>query len=162
MSAIDWSGRRQEFSYGAGEGALQRRLPSGLIEYTQFDSLDRLRQIDLGAVVGLELRGLWREVYDLDAMDRVAVRQDSRTGRRDYQYDAAGQLLSVRGAGEEQFAYDPAGNRVLGGGRLVTYDARNRVVTDGVFKYDYDIRGNRAAPMLLRARFATNTTCVIN
>jgi len=144
-AVVDWSGRRQELSYGLSEQPVQRRLPNGLTEYYQLDPLDRLCAIDLAVVTGGEARPIWRESYGFDVMDRIAIRHDNRSGRTDFEYDAAGQLVAARGVKTEQFAYDAAGNRVFGSGQLVSYDMSNRAISDGRGQYEFDERGNRSS-----------------
>ncbi|MBO1415335.1 LamG-like jellyroll fold domain-containing protein [Streptomyces sp. FH025] len=59
-----------------------------------------------------------------------------------YTYDQTGRLTSWNnGTTNTAYAYDASGNRTQIGARAQTYDARNRLLTDGTASYTYTARG---------------------
>src|SRR4029077_1443657 len=83
------------------------------------------------------------------ATDAVTGRRTSLTdnsGTHAFDYDANGRLISAThpagsGLANESYSYDPAGNR-SSGGIASTYDAANRLLSDGAFTYTYDASGD--------------------
>ena len=60
-----------------------------------------------------------------------------------FSYDAANRLRSANGVyGERAYHYDPVGNLKRFDGRTFEYAGNNRLVTDGLWTYDYDNNGN--------------------
>jgi len=87
--------------------------------------------------------------YQYDAAgNRTGDTRNDQTRR--YGYDALDQLTQVqretqrgRWRTEEAFTYDPVGNRLTGlDGEAYTYDAADRLTSDGTFTYSYDANGN--------------------
>ncbi|HEY0464396.1 MAG TPA: hypothetical protein VGC79_09320, partial [Polyangiaceae bacterium] len=150
-AAIDWQGNRQSFSYTASERPLARYLPNGLLERSTYDSVDRLRFVELGS---RDTR-VWLDSFEYDSLDRVVSRENNRDGQRHYTYDEGGQLVLVRdaaGTALESFSYDASGNRSFASGQFASYDAGDRAISAGETEYDFDDRGNR-----IRARNAAGT-----
>ncbi len=86
--------------------------------------------------------------YDYDVDGRVrTMTTDGRTAN--YTYDASGQIIDVTYTGTnplptEKYRYDAAGNRIEShrhGTNYVTI-ADNRVSSDGIYSYTYDVAGN--------------------
>ena len=87
--------------------------------------------------------------YDLsyDAASRITQITDV-DGTNNYTYDNRDQLIAADHSDEdnadESYAYDANGNRInssLHGDGYVT-DANNRLVSDGIYNYEYDNQGN--------------------
>jgi RHS repeat-associated protein len=77
--------------------------------------------------------GDYQYLYDL--ADRLAAESDNGQPIG-YRYDPSGQLTQAGGA---LYAYDPNGNRVMGGS-IPGID--NRLIFDGTWLYSYDAEGN--------------------
>ena len=70
----------------------------------------------------------------------------SNDGTANYSYDPTGQLIAVTGGqANESYSYDANGNRTNAG--YVT-GADNRLLSDGVYRYEYDGEGNRIAKFI--------------
>jgi len=106
--------------------------------------------IELCAVAAPDIAA---EVEYFYAKDRTIIGRAVNGVRSDFEYDAKGQLLTVRDAktGElrEKYTYDPAGNilskTVYGKTTTYTYDAANQLVSaivhDTKTSYAYDAAG---------------------
>ncbi|WP_344121994.1 DNRLRE domain-containing protein [Streptomyces blastmyceticus] len=86
--------------------------------------------------------------YGFDDNDRLISKKTTGTadaGEQKYAYDDAGRLTSWtdKGGRTTGYTWDDAGNRVQSGERKATYDARNRLQTDGDSTYTYSPRGTR-------------------
>ncbi|WP_234425492.1 LamG-like jellyroll fold domain-containing protein [Streptomyces kebangsaanensis] len=84
--------------------------------------------------------------YDLD--DRLTWKRTSGTagaGEHVYGYDQAGRLTYwTHDKQTTHYAWDASGNRTKAGSATATYDARNRLLTDGTTAYTYTPRGTLA------------------
>ncbi|MBM4092314.1 MAG: RHS repeat-associated core domain-containing protein, partial [Planctomycetes bacterium] len=142
------------------EGAADKRID---IQYTltdQFARIERFADLDAvkpviasqfdydgqGHVTSLSHRQgpqvLADYAWSYDAAGRVIRFESSRDGAADYRYDAAGQLVAADYDRQslEQYSYDASGNRSGGDHEL---GARNRILSDDDFLYQYDACGNR-------------------
>jgi RHS repeat-associated protein len=94
---------------------------------------------------GGEPSSLFSLEYQYDAEDRVHAFTDSEFGSRQYFYDPEGQLVGVKASDSEkneEFAYDPAGNRVRATGAEATFNSLNQLVNQGSIRCGYDAAGN--------------------
>jgi RHS repeat-associated protein len=76
-----------------------------------------------------------------DAANRI-TRMTSPDGASDFAYDSTSQLTGADHSyqGDENYAYDPTGNRTNTG---YATGADNRLLSDGTYAYQYDAEGNR-------------------
>ena len=157
-TALTWDGDRLLTGAGpftitrTGPGGAPTRVDDGTFRLdVGYDSLaradDRSVTIAGSAVYALTL--------DHDAAGRVTHRHETLAGVSHdftYAYDADGQLLEVDdgGVAAERYTYDVNGNRTsrrLGAAAAViaTYDAQDRILTDGATSYAVDADGMLAA-----------------
>ena len=97
------------------------------------------------------------EAVIYDAASRITeVATDLSTTT--YSYDNINELVSaanfVNAAQDENFAYDPTGNRSSADGESVTTGVANQLQSDGVYDYTYDAEGN----LIVRTEIATGET----
>jgi RHS repeat-associated protein len=128
-----------KFAYNAaGLNTKVERYLDGLLKLTTtnaFDVYGRLTGIEQKNSAGV----IASDVYDLDVLSRL--RSETKDGQsRAIGYDDTDQVKSVSGSNSEAYSYDKNGNRIDAG--YVTV-AGNRLVSDGVYSYDYDAEGNR-------------------
>ena len=139
---------------------LRRTLPGGLMLEQQFDPLGQLIEQRVGAsppatnaARPLAQGGdIVRRSYRYDRNGQLTSAWDSGTGRRDFLFDPAEQLLRVirDRAVSEAYSYDLTGN-VTSSQRLgrqpssddLAYGAGNRLLRKGQFCYEYDAEGRR-------------------
>ena len=100
----------------------------------EFDGIGRLKTI--------EHQGIVNYGYDFDPGSRIVRVTNSVDGESVFDYDAIDQLTSEQHTFQNNRAYpvDELGNRESENGELGLY---NRVLSDGVFEYEYDDEGNR-------------------
>jgi RHS repeat-associated protein len=77
--------------------------------------------------------------YDLDVLNRLTTEHNNGTNRN-FEYDKTDQVKLVSGSNSEGYTYDKNGNRTNAG--YVT-GVGNRLLSDGVYNYQYDDEGNR-------------------
>jgi RHS repeat-associated protein len=87
--------------------------------------------------------------YVLDDLDRVKT-QTLNGAPSTIEYDKTDQVTTVTGSNTEGYAYDLNGNRINTGYLTVS---GNRLMSDGVYAYDYDPEGNRKS----RTKIADST-----
>jgi RHS repeat-associated protein len=126
------------------------RYLDGLLKLTTTNAFDlhgRLvgikQENSAGTVIG-------NDVYELDILDRLQTETKQDSGARSIGYDHTDQVTTVTGSNSEGYTYDKNGNRT--GGGYVT-GAGNRLMSDGVYTYDYDAEGNRTK----RTKIADNS-----
>ncbi|MFI7672301.1 RHS repeat-associated core domain-containing protein [Actinophytocola sp. NPDC049390] len=87
--------------------------------------------------------------YRYNANNQVTGKTTTGTagaGEHAYGYDLAGRLTSWTGPkGTVEYGWDAAGNRTRTGDKTATFDARNRLLSDGDYTYTYTARGTRAS-----------------
>ncbi|MCS7475926.1 LamG-like jellyroll fold domain-containing protein [Umezawaea endophytica] len=87
--------------------------------------------------------------YAYDKVDRLTKKVTAGTagaGEQTYTYDDLGRTLSWTSNGATTaYGWDKSGNRILNGGKAVTFDQRNRMLSDGDYTYAYTPRGTRAS-----------------
>ncbi|MEU5398821.1 LamG-like jellyroll fold domain-containing protein [Streptomyces sp. NPDC005963] len=83
--------------------------------------------------------------YGYDHDDRVTQKTTAGTAGaagNAYAYDRSGRMTSwTKGTTTTAYEWDAAGNRTKEGTATATYDARNRLLTDGTSSYAYSPRG---------------------
>ncbi len=115
---------------------------SGNTRVLGYDGLHRLASDELRRPGGTSIAGI---TYGYDANDNEISK--STTGfagsaAHTYGYDQADRLTSWNeGTGEITFDYDRAGNRTRIGSRVLTYDERNQLTSDGNTTFSYTPRG---------------------
>ncbi|MGW0608304.1 LamG-like jellyroll fold domain-containing protein [Streptomyces sp. NPDC002640] len=86
--------------------------------------------------------------YDYDLEDNLTRKETTGTigaGINTYAYDHADRMTSwTEGTSTTAYEWDDAGNRTTAGDATATYDARNRLLTDGANSYTYSPRGTLA------------------
>ncbi|MEV7679883.1 LamG-like jellyroll fold domain-containing protein [Streptomyces sp. NPDC088341] len=125
-------------------------LPTGSTDWTVsarrsygYDSLGRLTSDRITDPTGVTQTASTSYGYDLD--DRLTSKSTQGVaGASDntYAYDRAGRLTAwTNGPATTSYEWDDAGNRSGAGNAVSTYDARNRLLTDGTSAYGYTPRG---------------------
>jgi RHS repeat-associated protein len=132
-----------KFTYDpAGLNTIVERYVDGLLKVkttNSYDAYGRLTGIkdeknNAGTFTTIDNR-----IYDLDILDRLKTETvDGQS--RSIVYDNTDQVKTVTGSNSEAYAYDKNGNRLNAG--YVT-GSGNRLLSDGVYTYDYDAEGNR-------------------
>jgi YD repeat-containing protein len=146
--------KRVDFQYNAlGQFTLIRRYndldgqPGDLVAESSFsyDVLARLTGLE-HAHAGGSIAYAWQ----FDAAGRI-VSFVSPDGTSLYQYDEIGQLVLADHdyQPDEEHEFDLNGNRVTSGYQV---GANNRLLSDGVFTYEYDAEGN----LLRRTRISSD------
>ena len=150
LSALERLGERVEFSYDLGGRLTEIRWPNDLISSYEYDLRDRPLSVEHERG-GVPLASYAME-YNL-AGERTRF-EELHTGREiSYRYDGLGRLLeesitepdgSLR---QRLFSYDANGNRLslddsLEGLKSWSYDANDRLLTEGVIRFEHDAVGN--------------------
>lgn len=135
----DWTGARYALSYADGDAGWRMAGPDGVSTTNWQDRTGFPSAVRVEGPAGV----LWDTSYVRDDEDRLAECRDSRTGSASYAHDAEGQILAVtRNSGRnEQFVYDPAGNRVAGSAGEARFGAGNRLLVQGDTRFRYDAQG---------------------
>jgi YD repeat-containing protein len=144
----DVDGSVTTFSYDAVGNRIGVSRPNGVTTESTFDALNRPHAITHRNSSNSVLASF---LYELGpAGTRTAITEAD--GRRvDYTYDHTHQLRSETvtggvGAGSTFFSYDANGNRApeatASGTRSYTYDANDRLLSDGVASYTFGANGN--------------------
>ena len=128
-----------KFAYdAAGLNTQVERYVDGLLKVDTTNAFDVY-----GRLTGIEHhRGgvtLGSSSYIIDDLDRLKT--ETKDGlSRTIGYDSIDQVATVTGSNSEAYTYDLNGNRINTG--YVT-GADNRLMSDGVYNYQYDAEGNR-------------------
>ena len=143
-SVTDPSAAPFTFGYDLLSRLTSLSRPDGVNDALTYDSAGRLlsRQASLGS------NQLARAAYAYDGASRRTGLSDS-TGSSSFNYDQLGQLIAAThpnsGPPAENYTYDQIGNRTSWVGSpqtSTTYDAADRLTSDGSFTYVYDAEGN--------------------
>ncbi|MFY1672501.1 LamG-like jellyroll fold domain-containing protein [Plantactinospora sp. WMMB334] len=139
------TGTTQTLGYDAAGAVKTVDYGSGRVRGYGYDDFGRVSSDVLRNSGGAEVASI-RYEYDVD--DRLTRKTTAGTaGAADnrYGYDWAGRITSWT-AGDEttEYAWDDSGNRIRAGGRTASYDARNRLLTDGDHTYAWTARGTLA------------------
>ena len=140
-----------KFTYDpAGLNTIVERYVDGLLKVTTtnaFDFYGRLTGIAQENSAGV----FSNDVYDLDILSRLKTETETVDGQsRSISYDNTDQVKTVTGSNSEAYTYDKNGNRLNAG---YMTGSGNRLMSDGVYSYDYDAEGNRTQ----RTKIADNT-----
>ncbi|MEJ3746357.1 RHS repeat-associated core domain-containing protein [Actinomycetes bacterium KLBMP 9797] len=131
----DPAGQVKTVDYGAG-----RVRTYGFDDFGRLVS-DTLRNAAGGTVASIE--------YRFNTDDKTVGKTTTGTaGAADhsYTYDDAGRLTSwTSGATTTAYAWDDSGNRIRNGSKTASYDARDRLLSDGDYTYAYTARGTLAS-----------------
>ncbi|MEK7751003.1 MAG: RHS repeat-associated core domain-containing protein, partial [Acidobacteriota bacterium] len=137
----DWNGGTTRVSYLPEDRGEVWEYPNGAVASIALNNS--------GLPLNMNVRGGATELfsfrYDYGGDGRVRAFWDSDFGKREYSYDAEGQLLGVSAslsARNETFAYDRGGNRVLWNQQTSELDPANKARTQGHLRFSYDARGN--------------------
>ncbi len=143
----------------AGDLAIGRVAQNGLIQTTTLGVVtDGRTRNAFGEVTGYSAlasgSALFGATFARDALGRIAEKQETIAGVTDtyvYAYDPRGQLGTVtrNGVEIESYAYDANGNRtsatVNGASRTATFDAQDRIVSDGAATLAFTPAGRLAS-----------------
>jgi RHS repeat-associated protein len=131
----DAAGQPKTVDYGAG-----RTRTFG------YDDLGRINSDQLKNGTGQTVASIG---YGYDLNDRLTSKPTVGTanaGDNTYGYDQTGRLTSwTKGGTTTDYAWDDSGNRTRNGTKTATYDARNRLQSDGDYTYSYTPRGTVAS-----------------
>ena len=140
------TGAGQSVSYDAAGQVAAVNYGAGRVRSYGYDDLGRLASDSLRNGGGAEVASV-RYEYDLD--DRLTRKTTTGTagaGDNRYGYDWAGRLTSWTVNGQTtDYGWDESGNRIRAGTKTASYDARNRLVSDGDYTYAYTARGTLAS-----------------
>jgi len=144
LSAVtDWLGRITNYSYDPASNLTRTAYPNGTTATFTYDPANRLTNI-VNALKNLLPVKLG---YTLDAVgNRTSFSVDGIATQ--YGYDDLNELTSAKlGPIKSTWTYDPVGNRtsetLLPFSQISsTYDADNRLLTDGKTTFAYDADGN--------------------
>ena len=137
----DWDGGVSVWDYHDGQTS-NLDYANGCIAVTAMDQTGQIANQTLSSPTGTVIAA---SHYLRDADERLRTSDDRHCGRREYHYDLEGRLLAVAAAdpaARERFAYDPAGNRTHCTGATATFDAADRLLTQGETDCRYDARGD--------------------
>jgi hypothetical protein len=91
---------------------------------------------------------LYTQGLQYDAVGNPLVSEETLSGaarQESYQHDAVGRLTSVaRNGVTTTYAYGPNSTRVRAGADVATFDAQDRLLSQGATTYTWDVHGNRA------------------
>jgi RHS repeat-associated protein len=143
QSGTNLENKRVKFSYdqfGLNTG-IERYVNELLTPNSQlstlnsYDNYGRLKGISHTNSAGV----IGESSYEKDLLNRLT--SETKDGaNRQFNYDKTDQVKGVSGSNNEAYSYDKNGNRVNTG--YVT-GTGNRLISDGVYSYDYDAEGNR-------------------
>jgi RHS repeat-associated protein len=132
--------KQVKFTYDAtGLNKKVERYVDGLLKVTTTNAFDVY-----GRLTGIEQKNgsgtvIANDTYVLDDLNRLEAQTKDGQARA-IVYDNTDQVQTVTGSNSEGYTYDLNGNRT--GGGYVT-GSGNRLMSDGVYNYEYDAEGNR-------------------
>jgi len=169
-SVKDWNDGAHNFAYSRDDRSFTHHLPNALVARVRQSAAGLPLAITVAKVRSIsaelpssarnsaelpssmrrgpgggEAANLFSLEYQYDEEDRVHAFTDSEFGSRQYFYDPEGQLVSVKASDPEKaedFAYDPAGNRLRATGAEAEFNSLNQLVSQGNIRCDYDAAGN--------------------
>ncbi|MEV6299127.1 polymorphic toxin-type HINT domain-containing protein [Actinoplanes sp. NPDC051861] len=135
----------QSYTYDAR--SMLKKITYGTGNSRNYTYDDRYRPVadDLKTASGTSIAKI---EYGWNANDDLTSKKTTGFGgagtvTNTYSYDLADRLTSWNnGTATTVYAYDKAGNRLQNGGKLFTYDARNRLLTGDNTTYNYTARGS--------------------
>jgi RHS repeat-associated protein len=140
----------------AGRPTVERYAtqPEGAADYTEsarrifdHDVLGRLTSDRITDPAGTVETATTNYDYDLDGrLTKKTTEGTTGAAENSYSYDRAGRLTSwTKGETNTAYEWDEAGNRIRSGSAVSTYDARNRLLSDGTSTYGYTARGTMSS-----------------
>ncbi|MEO3746643.1 RHS repeat-associated core domain-containing protein [Plantactinospora sp. B5E13] len=142
----DTGGVTQTLGYDAAGLPTTVDYGFGRVRTYSYDNLGRVSSDVLRNASGDEVAKI---SYQYDADDRLTVKETTGTaqpGRNSYGYDDAARLVSwTSPTGTVGYEWDDSGNRIVAGDKTSSYDARNRLLSDGDYTYQYTARGTLAS-----------------
>ena len=171
VSAVSVAGEATAYSYdrdglvtSAGAETLTRDPDSGVVTATtvgnvhQIYATSGLMELNLYSATWSGGGNFSESIDSRDGAGRILEKTETGGVRRGYRYDADGRVTEERRGGVviASYVYDPQGNRTAlhryapGTGvetesRIASYDARERLLDDGLAAYTYDAAGRRAS-----------------
>ncbi len=145
----DWNGKVTGYTYDAANNLIGSAYPNNTAATFTYDNANRLLQIQNTRPSGV----ISRFTYTLDAVGNRLTMVDASNQTTSYTYDTLYQLTSAAypNGYRNNVTYDAVGNRlrldVVRGttplsSLVYTYDAGERLLSDGRYTYTYDNNGN--------------------
>lgn len=107
-----------------------------------YDALHRMTSDTVTTAAGATVASI---AYGYNLDDQLTAKTTTGyagAAANSYTYDTAGRLTSwSNGTTTVPYAYDASGNRTQIGAQNLSYDARNRLISDGTASYTYTARG---------------------
>ncbi len=145
---------RDNILIGLGAQTIQRESASGRVSSVNLDQVSQnwayneygeLLSLNANSASGLTFS---EEILERDGLGRIVKKSETDsfgTSEYNYSYDLKGQLIQVEkdGAIVASYNYDIRGNRLtsLALQLPATYDAQDRLLSDGKFSFSYDANG---------------------
>ena len=173
MTSTTVAGDRVAYGYDrdgrmtqAGVETLTRDPDSGVVTSTtaatgrnvhQIYATSGLRELNLHSATWSGGGSFSESIDSRDGVGRILEKTETGGVMRGYRYDADGRVTEERRGGVviASYVYDPQGNRtelhrfnpagVETESRVASYDARDRLLDDGLAAYTYDEAGRRAS-----------------
>jgi RHS repeat-associated protein len=140
------TGTVQTLGYDAAGALKSVDYGSGRVRSYTFDDLGRVASDTLR---NASAQSVGSTSYRYDLNDQPTGKTTTGTagaGDNTYRYDQAGRLREwISAAGTVGYDWDASGNRVKEGAKTSTFDARNRLLSDGDYTYAYTARGTLAS-----------------
>ncbi|MEV1143136.1 LamG-like jellyroll fold domain-containing protein [Micromonospora sp. NPDC049799] len=147
------TGQQQKLTYDAAGAVKTIDYGSGRIRTFGYDDYGRVNSDVLKNAGGQTVASV---SYGFDLNGHLTSKNTTGTagaGNNTYGYDKAGRLTSWTGPGGTiAYEWDDSGNRIRAGSKTATFDARNRLLSDGDYTYTYSPRGT------LRGRTSSGLT----
>ncbi|QFZ19014.1 RHS repeat-associated core domain-containing protein [Saccharothrix syringae] len=136
------TGATQRVGYDAAGMVKTLDYGAGRVRTLGYDDLGRLTS---DVLTNAAKQAVASTGYTFNPDDTVATKTTAGVagaGQWSYGYDKAGRLTGTTfGGTTTAYDWDDAGNRVKAGGKVATYDERNRLLSDGDNTYTYSARG---------------------
>ncbi|GAU69154.1 FHA domain-containing protein [Streptomyces sp. NBRC 110611] len=143
LTSYDAAGRITQEQYATKAKDSGADWADGARRSYDYDPLGRLADDKITGLDGKSEVTATAYGYDLDnRLTAKTTRGTAGAGTNTYGYDKAGRLTSWKsGDTTTSYEWDAAGNRTKAGGTAASYDARNRLLTEGDTHYGYTARG---------------------
>lgn len=141
----DWQNREYNFRYDGAGRLSECQFPSVVSTRMRYSQLGLPVEISSLSTAGTSSSPIFSQRYEYDINDRVTVLEDSQFGKKQFRYDAEGQMLSVASSRQDEietFIYDAIGNRVQANSELASFNQLNQLTRRTQVSYEYDARGN--------------------
>jgi RHS repeat-associated protein len=144
-NGLQFAGQQVGFGLDLMGRATSVEFAGGRID-SVFDVMGRLASRATSGVVGE--KASWQVAYSYAAAGELAQVQDSGTGTRQLELDAAGRISAVTGGAGEAYAYDQAGNITRASWNTTDTDTQGERIYSGTLlaqagrdSYAYDAAG---------------------